>query len=589
LKVIFFSPHSAIWVHSFPEALIAEALQQAGHEVRYIGCGRAFEHCICMMAAKVAPRAPVETRRSVCRTCETRKDILVSGFGFSGYDAASVLDQAALDEADAIVARATPENFLDIVIDGVEVGRAALSTFLLNNKRINLRFAPDEWSNFSVELQSTVRSFFACRSVLDREQPDRVILYSSGYSVNLVWCLLAERRGVPFYYMNAGSNLSDRLQKLVISRGHSLQRRLLDYWPTFQSIPCTASTASYITDHFIELLRGRHVFVYSAPKQSEQVDLRNLFGIGAGQRVLVATMSSYDELYAAQITGLFPDDFPLIFPMQVDWLKALIEFMAGRPDLFLLIRVHPREFPNKRDGLKSEHARELEDILATLPANVRVNWPSDNVSLYDLAGIMDVCLNSWSTAGKEMSTLGIPVVIYSAELVFYPADLNYLGRSLDDYFAQIDRALSDGWSAERIRRMYRWLALEDRYSRIDISDSYRHKENARRSLLEKVLDRVKRRVDPDFRERADCRRRAASLRSAPQVLKTIEGGYNSVLETLDIASLPKGTTEQETAVLRHEVGRLADAMYGAGAITYPEGSLARNLAEFAAGRSNPAR
>src|SRR5690606_6941171 len=101
-------------------------------------------------------------------------------------------------------------------------------------------------------------------------------------------------------------------------------------------------------------------------------------------------------------------------------------------DLFLIIRVHPREFPNKRDSLKSDHALELEQTLSELPENVRVNWPSDNISLYDLAQIMDVCLNSWSTAGKEMGTLGIPVVLYSADLVFYPADLNYLAVSADD-------------------------------------------------------------------------------------------------------------------------------------------------------------
>ena len=71
---------------------------------------------------------------------------------------------------------------------------------------------------FCIELGNTVRSFLACQKVLDRERPDRVVLYSSGYSVNLVWCLLAEKRGIPFYYMNAGANLSDRLQKLVIAR-----------------------------------------------------------------------------------------------------------------------------------------------------------------------------------------------------------------------------------------------------------------------------------------------------------------------------------------------------------------------------------
>ena len=585
MKIIFFSPHSAMWVHSFPEALVADALHQAGHEILYVGCGRTFQrHCICMAASRITPDASSDARAAVCDSCEARKNILLREFGFPSYDISNILDDELLAVADRIVASATPENFLEIICEGVEVGRAALSTYLLSYKRINLRFSPEEWAIFAIELRNTVSSALACRRIFDRERPDRVVLYSSGYSVNLVWCFLAEKRGIPFYYMNAGSNLSDRLQKLVISRGHSLQRKLLDFWPVYRKIPCSSKAAAYITDHYVELLQGRHVFVYSLPKRQDQSSLRGFFGVKDSQRVLVATMSSYDELFAAQATGLFPDNFSLMFPMQIDWLKALVEFMKRRSDLFLIVRVHPREFPNKRDSVKSEHALELEKVLSGLPSNVKVNWPSDQVSLYDLAGIMDVCLNSWSTAGKEMATLGIPVVIYSADLVFYPADLNYLGKTVDDYYVQIDRALADGWSAERIRRMYRWLALEDMYSRIDISDSYSHKENSQRSLAVRIVDRIRREINSDFRERDDCRNRSASLQNALLVCKTIEGGYTSILETLDIGGIPRITIDEETAILQREVGRIVEAMYGPdmnGQNRELQGSLASHLISFA--------
>lgn len=532
-----------------------------------------------MTASHVTPSSPDTARDAVCDGCVTRKKIIVSEFGFEGYDIADVLDERRQAEADRILVGVTADNFLDLRIEGVEVGRAALSTYLLTYKRSHLRFCDDEWAVFRVELRNTVLSMLACLAVFEREQPDRVILYSSGYSVNLVWCLLAEIRDIPFYYMNAGGNLSDRLQKLVISRGHSLQRKLLDYWPSYRTLPCSASTASYITDHFLELLRGRHIFVYSAPKAGEPPDLRQRFGVKDGQRVLVATMSSYDELFAAQATKLFPDDFNLIFPRQTDWLRALLKFMRQREDLFLIIRVHPREFPNKRDSVKSDHALELEQALADLPDNVRVNWPSDNVSLYDLAQIMDVCLNSWSTAGKEMGTLGIPVVLYSEELVFYPAELNYLATSVDDYFVQIDKALADGWSLENIRKTYRWLALEDFYSRIDISDSYHQKENPRRSLPRKVIDRVRRAMNPDFRELQDCRERAPELRSAPTIRRLIEDGRSSIVETVVVGDLPKTSVDEETAALRQQIRRIMAVMYRSPAeMNVP---LARNLQRVA--------
>lgn len=385
--------------------------------------------------------------------------------------------------------------------------------------------------------------------------------------------------------MNAGANLTDRLQKLVIARGHSLQRRLLQYWSRFQRIPCAPRTIAYLTDHFLELLRGRHGLIYSAPRSEEAVDLRQRFGIASTQRVLVATMSSYDELFAAQVTKLFPDDFLLLFPRQIDWIQALAEFVKVREDLFLIVRVHPREFPNRRNSVKSEHAHELERALVELPENARVNWPSDQVSLYDLADITDVFLNSWSTAGKEMSMLGIPVVLYSSKLVFYPADLNYLGETEESYFAQIEKALADGWSAERIRRTYRWLALEDEYSRLDISDAYKEKESDRRPLPRRVIDRVRRLLFPDFRQLDDCRRRTSPMACAPAIERIVRDAKDSIMEVVDPEELPKVSDDEEMRALKIQVGRIARAMYGE---TGGEGGghgLRRHLAEFVGGVS----
>src|SRR5262249_38520391 len=142
------------------------------------------------------------------------------------------------------------------------------------------------------------------------------------------------------------------------------------------------------------------------------------------------------------------------------WIRALIDWIRTKPDRFLLVRVHPREFPNKRDRKKSEHAEALERELATLPPNVRVNWPTDELSIYDVAEQADVFLNAWSSAGKEMTLLGLPVVIFCPEVLQYPAELNYVGTTRDSYFAAIETALRDGWSFEHTRAAFRWCVLE---------------------------------------------------------------------------------------------------------------------------------
>jgi hypothetical protein len=549
-------------VHAFPEALIAESLAQAGHEIVYVTCGRGLqEHCVPMSAYGVRIEAGAQAKARVCERCEQTAGLLRERFGLRGCDLADLLQDEDRAEAGRIAAAATPQTFLDIRLDGVEIGRTALGTFLLQYKKISFEFTPPEWRAFRAELHNTLLSFFAGRRLLDRERPDRLIMYSSGYSVNLAVSRLAAARGIVQFYMNAGANLTDRLQKVVLARGSSLQRRLLAYWPQYRDVPCPPGVMRYITDHYIELLRGRAAFVYSSARNTGQEDLRARLGIPPGSKVLLATMSSYDELFAAEATGLFPSDYATPFRTQVDWVRALGEWARSRPGVFVLVRVHPREFPNKRDSVKSEHARLLEAALTGLPANCRVNWPSDGLSLYDVAEITDVCLNSWSTAGKEMSLLGIPTVIYAPDLVFYAAELNYVGTTPQTYFEAVERALADGWSVSHARAMFRWQALEDAYSRLDISDGFQRDEYHRAALPVRALQKGLRMVDPFWREKRDIRRRAARLAIQPLVARIVEEARDSVLDLRSPAEVPAVSVAQETAALRTELGRLMRALY----------------------------
>jgi hypothetical protein len=331
------------------------------------------------------------------------------------------------------------------------------------------------------------------------------------------------------------------------------------------------------TDHFVELLRGRSVFAYSAGK-SESFDLRRRFGIGAGRKVLVATMSSYDEEFAAEAAGARVYAGRQLFVTQADWILRLLALVAERPDLYLIIRVHPREFPNRREAVKSEHATLLEGMLSRLPANAAVNWPADGISLYDLAEEADVFLNSWSSVGKEMCMLGRPVVTYATEVIFYPPDLNYFGASVDEYLRRIDQALADGWSAEHIRMVYRWTAIELGRGLIDIGDSYAQREHQSVSLPQRVAAKARRMIDPEFTQRRDCRLRQPQMAATAMINRIVESGSETVLDILDP---PRATVtlEQESSALRGEIRHLVAALYPASQ-SIRAGTLHANLRAF---------
>jgi len=570
LKILVFAPFSAIWVHAFPEALVVESLKQSGHEIVYVTCGRVFSDlCVSMGAYGVTIDSSVEAKRKVCDLCDRNKHLIRKEFGFAGYDLSEAFtaeDHAWVDE---ICAQTTAESIMDLVLDGIEVGKCALAHFLINLKKINLEFSAAEWVRLQVELRNVLYAFVGCRRAIERERPDRVLVYVAAYSVNLVCCELAAAQGIPHYYLAAAGNLSDRLQRIVVAKGHAMhfQKNNISHWPGLKDIPCSADTLRYVTDHFQQLFRGKNPLVYSAPVGGAGGDLRALFGIRPEQKVLTAVLSSYDEIYASQIVGLWPSDFESIFPTQIDWLRAIIDYVGKRPELFLIVRVHPRELPNKRDPVASESSRKLGEVLADLPSNIKVNWPTDGISLYEVAEITEVCLNAWSSAGKELTLLGLPVVTYAPDLLVYPPELNYISATRQGYFAQIELALDAGWSAENIRAGYRWYALEYEKAMIDLSESYTVSENHDTRLPVRIVNRLRRAINPMYRQERDCARRAPSLSSRALIDRLFTDARDTILDIRAESGFQAASLEEESASLRREIARMIRILYSSAEVT----------------------
>jgi hypothetical protein len=591
MKVLVFAPHSALWIHAFPEALVAHALAGAGHDVLYVGCGGEFQrYCIPMNAQGLTSSSPHAQRQAVCRRCKGLRNLIVGEFGFRATDITALLDDGDRKSVEKIVAQTDRDNYLGLWHCGLQAGRIALYEFLLQHKKLSLSHAPQEWEGYLIALSNTLLAITAVNRLLEKERFDVVVVYNALYSVNRAACLVCERHGMRSVFLHAGGNLATRLQTLIVSEGNPFRffQELKDRWPEFAGRPCPASVAQRVTDHFVELISGQHFLAYSAAKDGAGHSIRQKYGVPAGAKLLVATMSSYDERLAAESIGVIQPPAALLFPHQIDWIRALVDHVRNRPDFFLLIRVHPREFPNKREGTKSEHARLLEECFAQLPANARVNWPSDNLSLYDLAEEADVFLNAWSSVGKEMSLLGIPVVIYSTELVLYPPELNFMAEDREGYFGKIDEALSGGWSLDRVKMMYRWYALEFNYALVDISAGFARREGKSRTLGSRIANRLRRLRDPYHIERADLRARAPALAEAEaeKIINVIAGGQASPVAAA-AAAPDSAAPEAEHRTILHELGRLASVLGAAERGTDRKGRLSSRLAQISREMAGP--
>lgn len=478
LKILTFSPYSFINVHAYPEAVVADTLRRRGHEIVQVRCrGLYCGYCISMAAINLSPRSPREEKEAVCRECNLRRQAIEEEFRFETIYIDDFVTPEMLADADAKVAELTVDNWAELSYDGIPIPRYAAIEYVLNEKINTTKIAPELWDGYLIHARHAFITAAAGAKILDKVRPQTIATYNSIYSCNHVMACLAEQRGITHYSLHAGTHHKYMRSEMTIFEG--LRARYLlnrsEAWHKYSKAPLRLSSVQRAAEHIEELLEARSPWVYTVKAENKSpAALRDFFGIKPGQKVLLVTMASGDERFAGALADAAP---PLpkapFFESQIAWVRALIEWAKGRDDISLIVRVHPRDFPNKREQILSHQALYLRSIFVDLPENVRVNWPDDSVSLHDIAKIADVCLNATSTAGLEMLLFGIPVVLYDPRLLFsYPPELNFYPSSQADYFDKVDEALAAGRSVKNIIGAFRWIAFKSDIVAIDIGEAY---------------------------------------------------------------------------------------------------------------------
>jgi len=483
LKILANSLHAGIWSHSFPEELVLRSLAEEGHDVTAIRCaGELEKQCVTISGMGLKSTDSARLTEAACRKCRQRRKLLEFRSSVRSVSLGECLSKEDMGTVDESLRELTPSNWYLHEFLGHNVARATAYEFTLEHKLNSHKISDYLWPVFVSRVRSASLSLCAAVRMMNSLNPDLVISYNSLYSVNNVMNLEAQRRGIRTWAMHSGHSLVDRYERLCVYDSKTIPS--FSYatieWSQHLAAPLDYEDSAIAASHFLGLLSGSSRFTYSEGLGHRSVDsIQTRLKIPAGRKVLLATLTSGDEIFAAELAGLKPPtNETSLFNSAFEWLEWLIKEMPRFPECHLVIRVHPREMPNKRDGTQSENVLVLRKLLADLPPSISVNWPDDKVSLYELAQFTDVCVNFTSSAGIEMMMLGIPTVIpHNAFMAAYAPEISLRGRTHDELSSQIRLALERGWSVENTRLAMKWWGFLFRRVGIDISDRFKYPSN----------------------------------------------------------------------------------------------------------------
>jgi hypothetical protein len=143
------------------------------------------------------------------------------------------------------------------------------------------------------------------------------------------------------------------------------------------------------------------------------------------------------------------------FPTMLDWLVRTCEYFATRPDLQLLIRVHPAEisgFPPSRQPILGE----LRGRLPQLPSNIIVVPPDSGISTYALMSLCNAAIIYGTKMGVELTSVGLPVIV-AGEAWIRNKGLTHDASSPEEYLRILDRLpFAERLTGDRLARARRY-------------------------------------------------------------------------------------------------------------------------------------
>ncbi len=239
----------------------------------------------------------------------------------------------------------------------------------------------------------------AAYSYLKENKPDLVIVPNGTIQELGVVYRVARLLKIPTVTYEFG----DQRQRIWLAQNNEVMRQDTDaMWRARQNYP--------LKDEQMERLRAmlmarQHGAMWEnfarqwqgTPSQGG-AKAREALGLDERPVVLLATNVLGDSLTLGR---------HLFSKTMAEWISRTVQYFAGRPDVQLVIRVHPGEVLTHGTSM----VKVVHEVFPKLPEHIRLIGPSEKVNTYDLIEVADVGLVYTTTVGLEMAMAGVPVVV----------------------------------------------------------------------------------------------------------------------------------------------------------------------------------
>lgn len=412
------------------ESMLAVALTLRGAQVHLLLCDEFLPACMQSQIGHFSSVHQYATEGPTWRVCGTcyqpgKKAYEALGLPLHRYSAHTTAEERTQA---AQTARTLPLDSIAAHRDGeVAVGEHALAGALRYFARGRLEGEPEAEPILRRYLEAALLTTYALRGLVRTWKFEAACFHHGIYvPQGLVGEVLREH-GLRV----ANWSAAYRKQCFIFSHGttyhHTLMSEPVSVW---EGLPWTPAMEARLMEYLQSRWHGTQDWIWFHEKPRFEIEeIARKIGVDFSKPCIGLLTN---VVWDAQLH--YPAN---AFPNMLEWIIETIRYFARRPELQLIIRVHPAEI---RGTVRSRQlvAEEIARVFPELPPNVFVIAPDSDVSTYAAMLQCDSVIIYGTKTGVELTSMGVPVVV-AGEAWIRNKGVTLDAQSIAHYFELLDR------------------------------------------------------------------------------------------------------------------------------------------------------
>jgi hypothetical protein len=430
------------------EGMLALALTLRGAEVHVLLCDGSLPACIeCNSdwypdARRFARRGPTAIH---CSACFGPADSMYRSLGIRVHRYSDHLSPEARRAAEEL-ARTIPRGEIPgYQLDALAVGEHALAGALRFYARATLDDSVEAERILRRYFQAALLTTFTVRHLLQTNDFNSAVFHHGIYVPHGLIGEVARQEQVRV----VNWHVAYRKRSFIFSHHdtyhHTLMNEPTEHW---ENMTWTAQTEREVLQYLKSRWEGTNDWIcFHDRPQFDCSEIEREVGVDLS-KPCVGLLTNV--MWDAQLH--YPAN---AFPNMLDWALQTIGYFARRPDLQLLIRVHPAEI---RGSLRSRQpiVPEIKKAFPSLPPNVFIIPPESHASTYAAMSRCNTVIIYGTKTGVELTAIGIPVIV-AGEAWIRNKGITMDAHSVSGYFQLLDRLpLDERLPAHLVERARRY-------------------------------------------------------------------------------------------------------------------------------------